>query len=50
MIKNLNDKIGFKLGFDSYLDNKQIALPNLNIFKFIVEENNRRMAIYNTFL
>jgi hypothetical protein len=50
MIKHLNSKIKIDFGFESYLTNKKYLLPNFGVFCFLVEENKRRMDIYNTLI
>jgi hypothetical protein len=45
--KELSKQLQIELTFESYLTNKSYILPNLGIFKFIAEENQRRMSIYN---
>ena len=48
LLKELNKHIDLDFDFDTYRDTKKISLPNLGIYRFIYEENIRRMKIYNT--
>jgi len=50
MLKQINTHLNIDFGFDTYLKNKEILLPDLPIVNFLIEENNRRMNIYNTAL
>lgn len=43
MIKNLN----LDISYDSYLENRAFTLPDFGVTRFMVEENKRRMGIYN---
>lgn len=47
LLKLNNDHYHLKIDFNSYLMNKDIYIPDLKIYRFIVEENERRMKIYN---
>jgi hypothetical protein len=47
MMKNLNNHLNIKSDLESYRSNEKILMPNLGIYKFIAEENKRRMDIYN---
>ncbi|GAB1358680.1 hypothetical protein MASR1M31_04590 [Porphyromonadaceae bacterium] len=47
MLKELNKSIGTKISFESYLTNDTITVPSFGIYRFVVEENVRRMKIYN---
>lgn len=49
MLKELNKHLDIDFNFDSFRTNKKYALPNLGIYRFIVEENIRRMKIYNIY-
>lgn len=48
MNRQLNKHLGTKYDFDIYLNNRVNTLPNLKLYHFIIEENNRRKHIYNT--
>lgn len=50
LLKMVNDRYQIKINFDSYLINKQIKLPDLGIYRFMKEENERRMKIFNVFI
>lgn len=50
MLKQINNHLNIDFGFDTYLKNKDTLLPDLPIIRFMIEENNRRMNIYNTAL
>lgn len=43
MLKNLD----LDISYDSYLENKTFTLPDFGVARFMVEENIRRMGIYN---
>lgn len=47
LLKLCNKHYNININYDSYLTNKKYKIPNLGIYKFIVEENIRRMNIYN---
>ena len=47
LLKLSNKRFSLDASYDSYRTNKNIILPDLGIYKFIVEENIRRMKIYN---
>ena len=47
MMRDLNNYFDIKVSLDSYRENRTIDLPNLQIYKFIAEENLRRMHTYN---
>jgi len=46
MLKNLN----LEITYESYLSNETIILPDWGISRFMVEENKRRLDIYNTII
>lgn len=48
-LKSANKHFGIDLTYDSYLKNKHIRVPDVGIYRFIVEENRRRLDIYNLF-
>lgn len=50
MLRELNKSIGMQIGFDSYLSNAHITLPDFGIYRFVAEECQRRQAIYNAAL
>jgi len=48
LLKRCNKFFKVSVNYDSYrINNKKFLLPNLGIYRFVVEENRRRMAIYN---
>lgn len=47
MLKLSNDKFKIKYNMDSYLESKMFELPDLPIYRFVDEENVRRLNIYN---
>jgi len=47
ILKLTNKHFDINFKYDSYLDNKSFELPNIGIYQFIVEENIRRIGIYN---
>lgn len=47
ILKQCNKHFQVNLDYDSYLTNREFMLPDLKIYQFIVEENQRRMDIYN---
>ncbi len=51
LLRECNKRFGFDIGYDisydSYLEGKSITVPDLGVYRFVVEENLRRMAIYN---
>lgn len=49
MLKHLNKYFGVELDFDSYRSNKKITVPDVGIYRHVVQENIRRMNIYNCF-
>ena len=49
MIKNLSSITG-KISFDDFYTNKDFVWPEFGIYKFIAEENIRRMEFYNTLI
>lgn len=50
MMRNLCKYTGIELGFETYLKNKTVSLPDFPIMRFMAEENMRRMDIYNTII
>lgn len=49
LLKMLNKHFSLDIGFDSYLTNKSFIVPDIGVYRYVVEENKRRMAIYNLF-
>lgn len=49
LLKILNKYFHLDFGHESYLTNRKYRLPDLGIYRYIMEENKRRMDIYNLF-
>ena len=49
LLRRCNDHFGVVARFDSYLGGGTVRLPDLPIYRYVVEENRRRMDIYNYF-
>ncbi len=49
LLKMSNQHFQSNIDFDTYLSNQKYLLPDLGVFRFVVEENNRRKSIYNCF-
>jgi len=47
LLKLANNHFQLQIGYDSYLANRPIVVPDVGVYRFMVEENNRRMGIYN---
>lgn len=47
ILKLCNARFKLKYGFDSYKENTKFVLPELNIYRFVDEENKRRIGAYN---
>ena len=47
LLKLANKHFGIELSYDSYLGNGVIKLPDIGIYRFMAEENERRRDIYN---
>lgn len=47
ILKQCNKHFQIDFNYDSYLTNKEFLFPDLKIYQFMVEENRRRMDIYN---
>lgn len=47
LLKLANKRFDVNLAYDSFRGNQKIILPDLKVFRFVVEENTRRMKIYN---
>jgi hypothetical protein len=50
LLKECNKKFSVHLSFDSYKQNKLFEVPDLGIYRFVIEENKRRADIYNAVL
>ena len=50
LLKMCNEHFETKLNYDSYRLNKSFELPELGVYKFIVEENKRRTNTYNAII
>lgn len=48
LLKLTNKHFQLDVSMDSFRSNKNYKLPELGIYKFMVEENQRRLKIYNT--
>ncbi len=48
MTKQLNKAFDCKIEYTSYLDGGSLSFPEFGTYKFMIEENERRKAIYNT--
>lgn len=49
LTKAANKHFRMKIGYDSYLTGGLLRVPDVGIYRFMVEENRRRQAIYNLF-
>lgn len=49
LTKAANKHFGLKISYDSYLSNEPVRVPDIGIYRFMVEENRRRLDIYNLF-
>jgi len=49
LLKAADTHFGLDVSFDSYLTGRAFDLPDVGIYRFVVEENRRRMGIYNLF-
>jgi hypothetical protein len=49
LTKAANSHFGIKISYDSYLRNEAIRVPDIGIYRFMIEENRRRRDIYNLF-
>lgn len=47
LLKQTNKHFNIDLSFNSYREDKEISLPDVGIYRFIVEENERRRDIFN---
>ncbi|MGL5980399.1 MAG: hypothetical protein ACRCZY_05890 [Phocaeicola sp.] len=48
MLKELNKHLDIKFSYESFLTERKVKLPNLGVYRFVAEENKRRVDIYNT--
>ncbi len=49
LLKMSNNHFQTSLDFNTYLSGLRIQLPDLPVYRFVVEENERRLGIYNKF-
>jgi hypothetical protein len=49
LLKLCNQRFQTDIDFNTYLSNQSIKLPDLGVYRFMIEENERRMNIYNAF-
>lgn len=49
LLGEANKKFCLRLSYDSYLSGGVHSVPDLGVYRFMVEENKRRMDIYNRF-
>lgn len=49
LLKLCNQHYSLDIEVDSYLENRTFKIPDVGIYRFLKEENERRMAIYNYF-
>jgi hypothetical protein len=49
LLGECNKRFSLKFDYDSYLKNMEFKLPDLKIYRFMVEECQRRQDIYNAF-
>jgi hypothetical protein len=47
LLAAVNRRFGLKVSYDSYLENKEVELLDLGVYRFVAEEAVRRMDIYN---
>jgi hypothetical protein len=47
LLKRCNKKHNLDIGYDTYLRDELVTLPNYNVYRFMAEENLRRQGIYN---
>jgi len=50
LLKMCNKKFEIKISYDSFRMNEIFELPELGVYKFVVEENQRRMSTYNAII
>lgn len=49
LLKLSNAHFQLKIDYDSYLKNVTFRLPDIGVYRFMAEENKRRLDIYNAF-
>jgi len=49
LLKQANKHFNLNISYDSYLINEFIKVPDIGIYQFVIEENHRRLEIYNLF-
>jgi hypothetical protein len=49
LLKHCNRHFSIDIDFESYRSNKSYNLPDFGVYRYLVEENKRRMNIYNCF-
>jgi hypothetical protein len=49
LLKLANDHFQTNISYDSWKTNQKTVVPNLGVYRFMIEENQRRMKIYNAF-
>lgn len=49
ILKECNKHFGCNIGYETYLATEKEKVPNLGVYRFMAEENIRRMNIYNCF-
>ncbi len=49
LMEECNKKFRLKVSLDSYLSGGSVIVPDLKVYRFVVEENKRRQDIFNTF-
>jgi len=49
LLKVANKRFSIGINYESYLTNGTFKVPDIGIYRFIVEENKRRLGIYNLF-
>lgn len=49
LLKLCNIRFQVSVDFNSYLQNSEFSLPDLGVYRFMIEENQRRTKIYNAF-
>ena len=49
LLRVTNKHFNMKISYDSYLDSGKISVPDVGVYRFVVEESRRRQDIYNLF-
>jgi len=49
LLKLTNEHFQTDISYDSWKTNQKIIVPNIGVYRFMIEENKRRLKIYNTF-